>query len=58
MPDAPTPTGTVHFIGAGPGAADLLTLRAARLLAVCEVCVYAARSSRPPCSRTAPRRPS
>ena len=32
---------TVHFIGAGPGAADLLTLRAVRLLAASPVCVYA-----------------
>ncbi|QFZ18043.1 precorrin-4 C(11)-methyltransferase [Saccharothrix syringae] len=32
---------TVHFIGAGPGAADLLTLRAARLLAAAPVCLYA-----------------
>ncbi len=32
---------TVHFIGAGPGAADLLTLRGARLIAECPVCVYA-----------------
>lgn len=32
---------TVHFIGAGPGAADLLTLRAARLLAETPVCLYA-----------------
>ena len=32
---------TVHFIGAGPGAADLLTLRAARLIGECPVCVYA-----------------
>jgi len=32
---------TVHFIGAGPGAADLLTLRAVRLLATSPVCVYA-----------------
>lgn len=32
---------TVHFIGAGPGAADLLTLRAVRLLAESRVCLYA-----------------
>ncbi|MEU7526371.1 precorrin-4 C(11)-methyltransferase [Saccharothrix sp. NPDC042600] len=32
---------TVHFIGAGPGAADLLTLRAARLLESSPVCLYA-----------------
>lgn len=32
---------TVHFIGAGPGAADLLTLRAVRLLAQSPVCLYA-----------------
>jgi precorrin-4/cobalt-precorrin-4 C11-methyltransferase len=32
---------TVHFIGAGPGAADLVTLRAARLIASCRVCLYA-----------------
>ena len=32
---------TVHFIGAGPGAADLLTLRGPRLIAECPVCVYA-----------------
>jgi len=32
---------TVHFIGAGPGAADLLTVRAQRLIAACPVCVYA-----------------
>ncbi len=31
----------VHFIGAGPGAADLLTLRAARLIAACPVVLYA-----------------
>ena len=32
---------TVHFIGAGPGAAGLITLRAQRLIASCPVCVYA-----------------
>jgi precorrin-4/cobalt-precorrin-4 C11-methyltransferase len=32
---------TVHFVGAGPGAADLLTVRAQRLLSKCAVCLYA-----------------
>lgn len=32
---------TVFFVGAGPGAADLLTLRAARILESCDVCLYA-----------------
>ena len=32
---------TVHFIGAGPGAADLITLRGHNLLARCPVCLYA-----------------
>ncbi|HEX4106936.1 MAG TPA: precorrin-4 C(11)-methyltransferase [Solirubrobacteraceae bacterium] len=32
---------TVHFIGAGPGAPDLLTIRAQRLIERCPVCVYA-----------------
>ncbi|MCZ7459094.1 precorrin-4 C(11)-methyltransferase [Streptomyces sp. WMMC940] len=32
---------TVYFIGAGPGAADLITLRGARTLASCRVCLYA-----------------
>jgi precorrin-4/cobalt-precorrin-4 C11-methyltransferase len=32
---------TVHFIGAGPGAADLITVRAQRLIAASQVCVYA-----------------
>lgn len=32
---------TVYFIGAGPGAADLITVRGARTLASCQVCLYA-----------------
>jgi len=32
---------TVHFIGAGPGAADLLTVRGLRLLRSSPVCLYA-----------------
>jgi precorrin-4/cobalt-precorrin-4 C11-methyltransferase len=32
---------TVHFIGAGPGAADLLTLRGRDLIASSPVCLYA-----------------
>jgi precorrin-4/cobalt-precorrin-4 C11-methyltransferase len=32
---------TVHFIGAGPGAADLITVRGRDLLARCLVCLYA-----------------
>jgi precorrin-4/cobalt-precorrin-4 C11-methyltransferase len=32
---------TVHFIGAGPGAADLITIRGRELLARCPVCIYA-----------------
>ena len=34
-------TVTVHFIGAGPGAADLITVRGQRLLAAAPVCLYA-----------------
>nr|WP_295892868.1 precorrin-4 C(11)-methyltransferase [uncultured Devosia sp.] len=32
---------TIHFIGAGPGAADLITVRGRDLLARCPVCLYA-----------------
>jgi precorrin-4/cobalt-precorrin-4 C11-methyltransferase len=32
---------TVYFIGAGPGAADLITVRGQRLLGRCQVCLYA-----------------
>ncbi|MCD7059633.1 precorrin-4 C(11)-methyltransferase [Pelagibacterium xiamenense] len=32
---------TVHFIGAGPGAADLITVRGLRLVETCPVCLYA-----------------
>jgi len=32
---------TVHFVGAGPGAADLITLRGRDLIAACPVCLYA-----------------
>jgi precorrin-4/cobalt-precorrin-4 C11-methyltransferase len=32
---------TVHFIGAGPGAADLITVRGLKLIQSCQVCLYA-----------------
>jgi precorrin-4/cobalt-precorrin-4 C11-methyltransferase len=32
---------TVHFIGAGPGAADLITVRGRDLIARCSICLYA-----------------
>lgn len=31
---------TIHFVGAGPGAGDLLTLRAVALLRTADVCLY------------------
>lgn len=34
-------TMTVHFIGAGPGAADLITVRGQRILSLAPVCLYA-----------------
>jgi precorrin-4/cobalt-precorrin-4 C11-methyltransferase len=32
---------TVHFIGAGPGAPDLITMRGLKLIETCPVCLYA-----------------
>src|SRR5260221_5329909 len=32
---------TVHFIGAGPGAPDLITVRGFRLIESCPICLYA-----------------
>lgn len=31
----------VHFVGAGPGAVDLITVRGMKLLEKCDVCIYA-----------------
>lgn len=39
---ADAPTGKVTFVGAGPGAADLLTFRAARAIADADVVIWAA----------------
>jgi precorrin-4/cobalt-precorrin-4 C11-methyltransferase len=48
---------TVHFIGAGPGAPDLITVRGLRLIERCPVCLYAGSlvprailNSAPPCA--------
>jgi precorrin-4/cobalt-precorrin-4 C11-methyltransferase len=32
---------TVHFVGAGPGAPDLITIRGRRIVETCPVCLYA-----------------
>ena len=31
----------IHFVGAGPGAPDLITLRGAELLKQADICIYA-----------------
>jgi len=40
VPAAPTPTGKCWLVGAGPGPADLLTLRAVKALEAAEVVIY------------------
>jgi precorrin-4/cobalt-precorrin-4 C11-methyltransferase len=40
-PQPPAARAKVWFIGAGPGAADLLTLRAARVIGTCDVVIWA-----------------
>ncbi|MGW3558539.1 SAM-dependent methyltransferase, partial [Streptomyces sp. NPDC000963] len=47
---------TVYFIGAGPGAADLITVRGARTLATCGVCPPGCRGGSSPRSRRRRRR--
>src|SRR5262249_19600516 len=42
IPMADATTGKVTFVGAGPGAADLLTFRAARAIAEADIVIWAA----------------
>jgi precorrin-4 methylase len=42
----------VVFIGAGPGAADLLTLRGAAAIGSADIVIWARASSTPRCSST------
>ena len=44
-------TGRVSFVGAGPGAADLITLRGARRIAEADIVVWAASLIDPQCIR-------
>ena len=46
---------TVHFIGAGPGAADLITVRGRELIARCPVCLYAGSIVPPELLRSCPK---
>lgn len=41
MTDRTSASASVHFIGAGPGAPDLITVRGLRLIERCPVCLYA-----------------
>lgn len=49
---------TVYFIGAGPGAADLITVRGQRLLQRCAVCLFAGSIMPKICWRCARRAPA
>ena len=40
---------TVHFIGAGPGDPELITVRGLRLIESCPVCLYAGSGARGCC---------
>ena len=41
-PPSPAPTAKLWFVGAGPGAADLLTVRAVRAIAAADIVIWAA----------------